>query len=62
MPDLAARVLGAFGRDDIVPRWPNGPLAPLLDCGAGTPVAKLGPLVEKISPEKADHLARRFGA
>ncbi|WP_456667231.1 hypothetical protein [Bradyrhizobium sp. USDA 3240] len=62
VPDLAARVLGALGRDDVIPSWPNGPLIPLLDRGAGTPVAKLGPLVEKISPEKADHLTRRFGA
>ncbi|MGY3583576.1 methionyl-tRNA synthetase [Bradyrhizobium sp. USDA 4341] len=61
VPDLAERVLGALGRNDAVPRWPNGPLIPLLDQGAGTPVARLGPLVEKISPEKADHLTRRFG-
>ncbi|MGN1286276.1 MAG: methionine--tRNA ligase, partial [Bradyrhizobium sp.] len=61
VPHLAARVLGAFGRNDAVPRWPSGPLLPLLDDGAGTPVARLGPLVEKISPEKADHLTSRFG-
>jgi methionyl-tRNA synthetase len=62
VPHLSERVLHAFGRGDTVPRWPNGPLSALLDSGAGTPVAQLGPLVEKISPEKADHLARRFGA
>jgi methionyl-tRNA synthetase len=61
VPDLAERVLGALGRNDAVPRWPNGPLIPLLDQGAGTPVARLGLPVEKISPEKADHLTRRFG-
>ncbi|WGR95082.1 hypothetical protein MTX26_03690 [Bradyrhizobium sp. ISRA443] len=62
VPHLAERVLRAFGRDDAVPRWPNGPLAPLLDGDAGTPVAKLGPLVEKITPEKANHLVTWFGA
>lgn len=61
VPSLSERVLGACGRNDAVPRWPNGPLLPLLDDGAGTPVARLGPLVEKISPEKADHLTSRFG-
>lgn len=62
VPGLSERVLGALGRNDAVPRWPNGPLLPLLEHGAGTPVARPGPLVEKISPEKADHLTSRFGA
>lgn len=62
VPHLAERVLHAFGRDDAVPRWPNGPLASLLDGDASTPVARLGPLVEKITPEKANHLVTRFGA
>ncbi|GEC55285.1 methionyl-tRNA synthetase [Bradyrhizobium japonicum] len=62
VPHLAARVLGALGRSDTVPRWPNGPLLPLLDRGAGTPVARLGPLVEKITPERAGQLTARFGA
>ena len=55
-------VLGALGRNDAIPRWPNGPLVPLVDQGAGTPVAKLGPLVENITLENADHLAARFAA
>ncbi|MGY4474270.1 methionine--tRNA ligase [Bradyrhizobium sp. USDA 3364] len=62
VPNLSERVLGAFGNNDAVPRWPNGPLIALLDRGAGTPVARLGPLVEKITPERADHLTARFGA
>src|SRR5882757_4568205 len=56
VPGLSERVLDAFGRDDNVPPWPNGPLAPLLDGNAGTPVAPIGPLVEKITPERASHL------
>ena len=62
VPHLSERVLRAFGRDDAIPHWPNGPLADLLDAGAGTPVAQLGPLVEKITPERARQLAARFGA
>lgn len=62
IPHLAERVLGAFGHDEAVPRWPNGPLAAVLDDSAGTPVAKLGPLVEKITPERIGDLASRFGA
>ncbi len=62
IPHLSERVLLAFGRDEVIPRWPNGPLAALLDRGAGAPVDRLGPLVEKITPEKASHLAARFGA
>lgn len=61
VPGLSERVLGALGHDDAVPCWPNGPVLTLLDRGAGTPVARLGPLVEKITAEKADHLTRRFG-
>jgi len=62
IPDLSERVLRAFGRDDAIPRWPNGPVAALLYGGAGTPIARLGPLVEKITPERAGHLTARFGA
>jgi len=62
IPHLSERVLRAFGRDDAIPRWPNGPVAALLYGGAGTPIARLGPLVEKITPERAGHLTARFGA
>ena len=62
VPHLAERVLDALGRSDAVPRWPTGPLVPLLDRGVGTPVARLGPLVEKITPERAGQLTARFGA
>ncbi len=61
IPHLADRVLRAFGREVAIPCWPDGPLTALLDGGAGTPVAQLGPLVEKIDPHKAGHLAARFG-
>ncbi|QPF84158.1 methionine--tRNA ligase [Bradyrhizobium genosp. L] len=62
VPHLAERVLRAFGHDDAIPRWPNGPLASLLDEGAGTPVENPGPLIEKITAERAGQLAARFGA
>jgi methionyl-tRNA synthetase len=62
IPELSERVLRACGRDDAIPRWPSGPVAALLYGGAGTSVARLGSLVEKITPERAAHLAARFGA
>ncbi|MBR0691762.1 methionine--tRNA ligase [Bradyrhizobium lablabi] len=61
IPHLSERVLRAFDRCDAIPHWPDGPLAALLDGGAGTEVARLTPLVEKITPERASHLAARFG-
>lgn len=61
IPSLSENVLRAFGRIDAVPSWPVGPLADLLDGGAGTAVAPIRPLVEKISLERARHLAARFG-
>lgn len=62
IPDLSGRVLRALGRDEAVPRWPSGPVAALLCGGTGTPVAPLGRLVEKITPERAAQLTARFGA
>lgn len=61
VPSLSENVLHAFGSEDAAPRWPGGQIADLLDGGAGTAVAPIGPLVEKISPERASHLAARFG-
>jgi methionyl-tRNA synthetase len=62
IPSLAQTVLDAFGDDEAVPRWPSGRCAPSLDSGAGKPVSRPGPLVPKISREKAGDLAARFGA
>jgi methionyl-tRNA synthetase len=61
IPALAERVLHAFGEDETIPRWPSGPIATLLNGGAGQPVLRLGPLVAKITDEKARHLTARFG-
>lgn len=61
IPSLSETVLHAFGDDDAVPRWPSAPCGPFLDSGAGTRVLRLGPLVAKITAEKAGHLAARFG-
>jgi methionyl-tRNA synthetase len=60
IPSLSQTVLHAFG-DEVPPGWPRGPYGPLLDSGAGRRVAPLPPLVEKISDENADRLAKRFG-
>ena len=61
IPALSERVLHALGEDEAIPRWPSGPIGPLLNGGAGQPVLRLDPLVAKITREKADHLAARFG-
>jgi methionyl-tRNA synthetase len=61
VPALAETVLDAFGANGVVPRWPSAPCGPWLDGSAGKPVLRLDPLVAKITGEKADHLAARFG-
>jgi methionyl-tRNA synthetase len=61
VPALSGTVLQAFGDDRAIPDWPSGPCELLLDRGAGTRISRLDPLVPKISREKADHLAARFG-
>ncbi|QOZ69395.1 methionine--tRNA ligase [Bradyrhizobium arachidis] len=61
IPELSERVLSAFGGDDVVPDWPLQPCRELFDRDAGSPVKKLAPIVAKIDPDKAAHLAKRFG-
>jgi methionyl-tRNA synthetase len=61
IPSLCETVLHAFGDDEAVPRWLSAPCGPYLDSGAGTRLLPLGPLVAKITGEKASHLEARFG-
>ncbi|MGC2315387.1 MAG: methionine--tRNA ligase [Bradyrhizobium sp.] len=61
VPALADRVRRAFGDNEDIPRWPSAPCGVLLDCGAGKQVSQLPPLVQKITGERADQLADRFG-
>jgi methionyl-tRNA synthetase len=61
IPTLCETVLHAFGDDNAIPRWPSLPCGPTLDGGGGRRVSRLGPLVPKITGEKAEHLAARFG-
>ncbi|MGH6750796.1 MAG: class I tRNA ligase family protein, partial [Bradyrhizobium sp.] len=61
IPALCEPVLRAFGEDEVIPRWPCGPIGPFLNGSTGAPVLRLDPLVAKITREKADHLAARFG-
>jgi methionyl-tRNA synthetase len=62
IPTLSETVLRAFGDTDPIPRWPSLPCGVLLDGGAGTKISPLPPLVAKITGERRDHLAERFGA
>jgi hypothetical protein len=59
-PALSETVLHAFGDTEAVPRWPSAPCGVLLDRCRGKRVLRLGPLVPKITGEKASHLATRF--
>jgi methionyl-tRNA synthetase len=60
IPVLSRTVLDAFGDQQAIPHWPSAPCGVYLDGNAGQPVARLDPLVAKITVEKADHLAARF--
>jgi methionyl-tRNA synthetase len=60
IPALSQTVLDAFGDREAVPPWPAAPCGPFLDSGGGKPILRLDPLVPKITPEKAGHLALRF--
>lgn len=62
VPKLSETVLGAFGFDGDIPEWPTQSCRSLLDSHAGERVTHLGPVVEKIGPDKARHLSARFGA
>jgi methionyl-tRNA synthetase len=62
VPALSETVLHAFGDTEAVPRWPPAPCGIFLDGDWGKRVLRLGPLVPKISSEKASHLAARFAA
>jgi methionyl-tRNA synthetase len=62
VPALSETVLHAFGDTEAVPRWPPAPCGIFLDSDRGKRVLRLGPLVPKISSEKASHLAARFAA
>lgn len=61
VPNLAGKVLHAFGDDRAVPNWPRGRCGSFLDSSADRPVLRLDPLVPKITPEQANHLAARYG-
>ena len=62
VPALSETVLHAFGDTEAVPRWPPAPCGIFLDSDRGKRVLRLGPLVPKITSEKAIHLAARFAA
>ncbi len=61
IPALSKTVLRAFGDDEAVPPWPSGRCGPFLNSRQGKRILRLGPLVPKITGEKALHLATRFG-
>ena len=57
-----AAVLGAFGRDQQVPRWPSNVEAEILSTSlAGRPLAPIGLPVDKIDDDRLARLEARFG-
>ena len=60
IPEIAGRVLAAFGEHDNVPRWPA--CADVLsNAAAGRSIAPIGLLVDKIGDDHVARLEQRFG-
>ena len=60
IPEIAGRVLAAFGEHDTVPRWPA--CADVLsNAAAGRSIAPIGLLVDKIGDDHVARLEQRFG-
>jgi methionyl-tRNA synthetase len=62
VPDIASRVLAAFGEREEIPRWPENVEREILSSDfAGKPLAPLDLLVSKISDDHVARLQARFG-
>jgi methionyl-tRNA synthetase len=59
IPTLASRVLAAFSEAGRPP-WPNGPAARHLASRKGQPIARIDPLVGKLTKAEIAHLEHRF--
>jgi methionyl-tRNA synthetase len=60
VPTLAGRVLSAFGAATDCPRWPQHCAPRLLDARKGDPIARVEPLVTKLTEAEITGLERRF--
>jgi len=60
VPTLAGRVLSALGNASDCPRWPRRCAAQLLEARKGNPIARVDPLVTKLTDEEITGLERRF--
>jgi len=59
IPTLASRVLAAFSEAGQPP-WPTGPAARQLASRKGQPIARIDPLVSKLTESEVARLERRF--
>jgi hypothetical protein len=59
IPSLASRVLAAFSEPDRPP-WPAGPAARSLASRKGQAIARIEPLVRKLTEAEIAHLQHRF--
>jgi len=60
IPTLANRVLSAFGDASDCPAWPTIPASQLLDARKGEPIARIEPLVSKLTEAEIAALEHRF--
>src|SRR5215470_11862110 len=60
VPTLAGRVLSALGGASDCPHWPPHRAAQLLDANKGDPIARIEPLVTKLTEAEITGLERRF--
>ena len=60
IPTLANRVLSAFGDASDCPAWPTIPASQLLDARKGEPIARIEPLVSKLTEVEIAALEHRF--
>jgi methionyl-tRNA synthetase len=61
IPDIAGRVLAAFGTQRETPRWPTHVTQDILSREGAGPIAPIGLLVDKISDDHVARLEARFG-
>jgi methionyl-tRNA synthetase len=60
IPTLAGSILSAFDDTTDRPPWPDRPIAPALDARKGQPIARIEPLVGKLTDEDVARLEQRF--
>jgi methionyl-tRNA synthetase len=61
IPEIAGRVLQAFGEQHAIPRWPTHVTEDILSCERAGPITPIGLPVDKIGDDHIARLEQRFG-